>query len=123
MFRCRRACNRDAARPAAFNLSLCALEQDMSFAGLPPYKPGEVRKITGPGNELVKIFTGLRQKKYRAQTDLFVTEGARALIEALELGLIPLAVAYHTASGGEPYVKRIKTAVQKSGGLLLEVND
>lgn len=94
----------------------------MNFTELLNHKPGEVRKITSSANVLVKTLRSLRLKKYRAISGLFLAEGARTLIEALELGHKPLAIAYLSSSEDEPPVSRIRQAVKKAGGLGLEVS-
>lgn len=94
----------------------------MSFDELLQHKPGEVRKLTSSANEIVKALRSLRMKKSRDESGLFVAEGARTLIEALELGFMPRAIAYLSESQNEKPVQRIITTLQKAGGLCLEVN-
>ncbi|MES2907179.1 MAG: RNA methyltransferase [Pseudomonadota bacterium] len=95
----------------------------MSFDDLLRHRPGEVRMVTSGANEIVKALRSLRLKKYRNESNLFIAEGARTLIEALELGHQPKAIAYLGASQDEPHVKRIIDAVKAAGGLCLEVNE
>ncbi len=93
----------------------------MDFSELIRHKPGEVRKIESAANALIKTLRALRMKKYRRESGLYLAEGARTLIEALELEQTPLAIAYLASARDEAPVARIAKAVQKAGGLCLEV--
>lgn len=94
----------------------------MNMDALLKFKPGEVRKITSSANEAVKALRALQMKKYREESGLYLAEGARTLIEALELKQTPLAIAYLGAAASEPHIARIAAAVRKVKGLCLEVN-
>jgi TrmH family RNA methyltransferase len=91
----------------------------MSFLN---FKPGEVRQVNSSANEAVKSLRALQMKKYREESGLYLAEGARTLIEALELKQTPVAVAYLADARDEAVIGRIAHAVQKAGGLCLEVN-
>lgn len=86
------------------------------------HRPGELRRVTSAANEVVKAIRALEQKKHREESGLFIAEGARTVIEALELGAEIAAVAYLEAAGGEAHVARIAEAVARRGGLVLQVN-
>jgi TrmH family RNA methyltransferase len=86
------------------------------------FKPGEVRKVTSAANEAVKALRALHMKKYRQESGLYLAEGARTIIEALELQQKPVAVAYLASSKDEAPIARIRKAVQATKGLCLEVN-
>jgi TrmH family RNA methyltransferase len=81
-----------------------------------------VRRIASSANELVKEIKSLDLKKNRHEYGLFVAEGARTVIEALELGAGLKVVAYLEAARSEPHVARIADAVIQSGGMCLEVS-
>jgi TrmH family RNA methyltransferase len=86
------------------------------------HKPGEVRKITSAANEAVKALRALHMKKYREESGLYLAEGARTLLSALDLKQTPIAIAYLASSRGEAPVARLIKAVKATGGLCLEVN-
>jgi TrmH family RNA methyltransferase len=86
------------------------------------HRPGEVRRIASAANEAVKAIRALELKKNREASGLFVAEGARTVIEALENGADIRAVAHLEAARAEPHVRRIADAVVERGGLVLEVN-
>jgi TrmH family RNA methyltransferase len=86
------------------------------------FKPGEVRKITSSANEAIKALRALHMKKVREESGLYLAEGARTLIEALDLGQKPVAAAYLASVREEQPIARIRKAVQAAKGLCLEVN-
>jgi len=94
----------------------------MSVPKFLDFKPGEVRRVTSSANEAVKALRALHMKKYREESGLYLAEGARTIIEALELNQKPVAVAYLASARGEPHVERIADAVKAGKGLCLEVN-
>lgn len=95
----------------------------MNFDELLRHSPGEIRKISSSANDLVKALRALRLKKHRQESGLFIAEGARTLIEALELEFSPLCIAYLSTVQYEEPVTRIRQAVAKTGALSLEVTE
>jgi TrmH family RNA methyltransferase len=94
----------------------------MNFDQLTKHKPGEVRSVTSSANEAIKLIRSLHMKKYREESGLYLAEGARTLIEALELGQKPVAIAYLANARTETTIARIVKAVKTEKGLCLEVN-
>lgn len=94
----------------------------MTLEALTHHKPGEIRRITSAANEAVKAIRSLERKKERAESGLFLAEGARTLIEAIETGAEIVCVAHLIDAGEEPHIRRIVDAVGWRGGLILEVS-
>jgi len=94
----------------------------VSLEALTRHRPGETRRITSAANDAIKAIRSLENKKNREESGLFVAEGARTVIEAIELGADIAAVAHLEAARDEPHVARIADAVRAGGGLVLEVN-
>lgn len=94
----------------------------MSWEVLTRHKPGEVRLVTSPANEAIKAIRSLEMRKEREASGLFLAEGARTLLEAIELGAELAVVAYLGTARDEPHVKRIADGVRRRGGLTLEVD-
>ena len=86
------------------------------------HRPGEVRAVTSVSNDAVKAIRALELRKNREETGLFVAEGARTLIEAIETGHTPRVVAHLALARDEPPVARVVAAVKAAGGLILEVD-
>ena len=74
------------------------------------------REITGFSNPLVKQVRGLRDKKHRRLTGLFLAEGLRILTEAFEAGILPEMIWHAPESGAHPLVMQLTEAVEAAGG-------
>ena len=74
------------------------------------------REITGFSNPLVKQVRGLRDKKHRRLTGLFLAEGLRILTEAFEAGILPEMIWYASESGQHALVQQLTEAVEAAGG-------
>ncbi len=74
------------------------------------------REITGFSNPLVKQVRGLRDKKHRRLTGLFLAEGLRILTEAFEAGILPEMIWYAPESGEHALVRQLTEAVEAAGG-------
>lgn len=74
------------------------------------------REITGFSNPLVKQVRGLRDKKQRRLTGLFLAEGLRILTEAYEAGVLPEMLWHAPESGAHPLVRTLTSAVEAGGG-------
>lgn len=94
----------------------------MSLDALLRHRPGEVRRITSAANDAVKAIRALDLKKHRVESGLFVAEGARTLIAALDAGADVVAVAHLVAAAEDPATMRIRNEVIARGGLVLEVD-
>lgn len=75
-----------------------------------------MREITGFSNPLVKQVRGLRDKKQRRLTGLFLAEGLRILTEALDAGILPEMIWHAPDSAAHPLVARLTSAVEAAGG-------
>jgi RNA methyltransferase, TrmH family len=74
------------------------------------------REITGFSNSLVKQVRGLRDKKHRRLTGLFLAEGLRILTEAFEADILPEMIWHAAESGAHPLVAQLSEAVEAAGG-------
>jgi TrmH family RNA methyltransferase len=88
----------------------------------PEISPG-VRRVESAANPLVKLIAGLRLKKNRDELGLFLAEGARTGLEALECGFAPRYLIYTQAVAQREATQRLREACLKAGGTCLEVND
>jgi RNA methyltransferase, TrmH family len=74
------------------------------------------REITGFSNPLVKQVKGLRDKKQRKASGLFLAEGLRILTEAKDAGHLPVMIWHAPESAAHPLVKSLSSATLASGG-------
>jgi len=81
-----------------------------------------IREIASPANPLVKEIRALHMRKARAETGLFVAEGARTVREALDHGIVPEMLAYRADQRDQPGVAAVRVAAGDAGALLLEVS-
>ncbi len=81
-----------------------------------------VREIASPTNPLIKDIRALHMRKARAETGLFVAEGARTVREALDHGVVPEMLAYRADQRDQPAVAGVRKAAGDAGALLLEVS-
>ena len=65
------------------------------------------REITSFSNDTVKFLRGLRDKKVRRESGMFLAEGLRILAEARDCGRLPDVVAFSSAGGVHPLALEI----------------
>lgn len=64
-------------------------------------------QITSPSNPLIKTLKSLHAKKGRAETGLFLAEGARLAVEAADLGVWPEILVYSPAALSREQVRKL----------------
>jgi RNA methyltransferase, TrmH family len=64
-------------------------------------------QITSPSNPLIKTLKSLHAKKGRAETGLFLAEGARLTVEAADLGVWPEILVYSPAALSRDQVRKL----------------
>ncbi len=74
-----------------------------------------LHKITSPANPLVKTLKSLHAKKGRAETGLFLAEGARLAAEAGELGVWPEIMMFAEAALQRPQSARLVKQAEAAG--------
>lgn len=82
----------------------------------------EIREISSPSNPLIKDIRALQMRKARAETGLFLAEGARTVREALENGTAPEMLVYRADQRDQPAVSGVRTMAAAAGATLIEVN-
>jgi TrmH family RNA methyltransferase len=79
-----------------------------------------VRQVTAFSNPTVKLLRSLRDKKARRAEGLFLAEGLRILIEALDSGRLPEIVAFSAEGARHPLAAEIIAATEAAGGDAVE---
>lgn len=82
-----------------------------------------VKIITSPANDRIKNIRALSMRKRRRETGLFVAEGLRTAIEAMELNAPMHSLLYHTDQATRADVMRLSHYCMAQGGTVYEVND
>lgn len=81
----------------------------------------ETRTITSPANSEIKRIRGLALRKKREEEGVFVAEGLRHVMEAIEAGWPISTLVYQADVAARPKVSEAIRATRAGGGLCLEV--
>lgn len=79
-------------------------------------------KVTSASNSLIKTLKGLHAKKGRAETGLFLAEGARLAVEAADLGVWPEVLAFADAANERPQVVSLLREAEARGVRCIETS-
>ncbi len=85
--------------------------------------PGRVKEVTSLTNPIVKDLRSLALKKFRAQQGVFLAEGLKLVIDALDLGWVIKTLVYSKAGKGNSLVEQVAARTVAKGGDVLEVNE
>lgn len=97
------------------------MSDDWDFKRRP--RIGSVKEVTSLSNPIVKDIRALAQKKHREESGMFLAEGLKLIIDALELGWSIRTLIYAKAARGKPPVEKAAAKTISSGGLVLEVSE
>jgi len=86
-------------------------------------RPGTVKAVTSLANPVVKEIRALAMRKRRTETGLFVAEGLKLLIDALEAGWTVTTVLATPAGRAGPAGERAVAAALATGALVLDVSE
>lgn len=82
-----------------------------------------MRAITSPANPEIKRIRALAMRKKREEEGLFVAEGLRHVMEAIEAGWPVRTLVYQAEVAGRPKVAQAIRATEAAGGQCLEVTE
>ncbi len=88
-----------------------------------PRRVGQVKDVTSLSNPIVKDIKALAQKKTRDETNSFMAEGLKLVIDALDLGWTIRTLVYAKAAKGKPAVEQAAARAFAKGALVLEVSE
>ena len=80
------------------------------------------RQITSLANATVKAVRALHMRKEREESGLFLAEGLKLVIEALDLGRAPKILLYGPDAASHPMLRRAIQATEAAHGEVLEVS-
>ncbi|MGZ5985427.1 MAG: TrmH family RNA methyltransferase, partial [Caulobacteraceae bacterium] len=80
------------------------------------------RLITSLTNPTVKAVRGLHLRKEREESGLFLAEGLKIVIEAIDLGHAPRILMFGPDAAGHPQLQRAVQAARAAGGEVIEVS-
>ena len=80
------------------------------------------KTVTSLTNNTVKAVRALHMRKEREESGLFLAEGLKIVIEAIDCGHAPKIVMYGPDAADHPMLKKAVAACVKAGGEVIEVN-
>ena len=80
------------------------------------------RLITSLTNPTVKAVRALHMRKEREESGLFLAEGLKIVIEAIDLGHPPRILMYGPDAASHPLLQRAVKTTRDAGGEVIEVN-
>jgi TrmH family RNA methyltransferase len=98
-------------------------KQDDHQRGSGLARPGRVKEVTSLTNPIIKDLRSLAIKKFRDQQGVFLAEGLKLVIDALDLGWIIKTLVYSKAGKGNSLVEPVAARTIAKGGDVLEVSE
>lgn len=83
--------------------------------------PGRVKEVTSLANPIIKDIRALALKKFRDRDKVFLAEGLKLVLDALEAGWKIRTLIYAKAGRGNATVEKAAARTVAAGGLVLEV--
>ncbi|WP_102959575.1 TrmH family RNA methyltransferase [Mangrovicella endophytica] len=85
--------------------------------------PGRVKAVTSPANPIVKDIRALAQKRHREETGLFLAEGLKLVIDALDAGWEIETLVISKAEAGGELLGKVAARTVALGADVLEGNN
>jgi RNA methyltransferase, TrmH family len=98
-------------------------KQDDQQRGSGLVRPGRVKEVTSLTNPIVKDLRSLAVKKFRDQQGVFLAEGLKLVIDAIDLGWTIKTLVYSKAGKGNSLVEPVAARTIAKGGDVLEVSE
>lgn len=86
-------------------------------------KVGQVKEVTSLANPIVKDLRSLSLKKYRDQQGVFLAEGLKLVIDALDHDWRIKTLVFAKSGKGNKMVEQVAARTFAKGGLVLEVTE
>ncbi len=85
--------------------------------------PGKVKEVTSLANPIVKDLKALALKKNRDRDRVFMAEGLKLVLDALDAGWAIRTLVYAKAGRGNAAVEKAAARTVAAGGLVLEASE
>lgn len=86
-------------------------------------KTGQVKEITSLANPVIKNLRALALKKVRDREGLFLAEGLKLIIDALDLGWKIRTLVFAKSGLGNALIEKTAAHTVAAGGLVIETSD
>lgn len=83
---------------------------------------GQVKEITSLANPIIKDMKALSLKKNRDREGVFMAEGLKLVIDALDLGWTIRTFLFSKAGLGNPIIEKTAARTKAAGGLIIEAS-
>ncbi|MGZ3305428.1 MAG: RNA methyltransferase substrate-binding domain-containing protein, partial [Asticcacaulis sp.] len=80
-----------------------------------------IKTVTSLTNQTIKDIRALHMRKEREATGLFLAEGLKIIIDALDQGIAPRILVHGRDADPHPLLERATAETLKAGGEVLEV--
>ena len=99
------------------------MTKDNDFSRKDTPRTGSVKEVTSLTNPIVKDLRALSMKKFRDQQGVFLAEGLKLVIDAIEQGWRIRTLVFSKAGKGNPLVEKVAARTKAGGGLVLEASE
>jgi RNA methyltransferase, TrmH family len=82
-----------------------------------------IQTLTSFANPQIKMLRALHEKKHRAEEGLFLAEGMRVVLEAVEAGFVPVYLVYGQTARDHPVTRTLIRVTQDGNGRVIETTD
>ena len=86
-------------------------------------RSGQVKEITSLTNPIIKDIRALALKKFRDRDNVFMAEGLKLVIDALDLGWTIRTLVFAKSQRGNQTVEKVAARAFATGALVLEVSE
>lgn len=87
------------------------------------HRAGQVKEIISLANPIIKDLRALSLKKYRDREGVFLAEGLKLVIEALDQGWEIRTLVFAKSGLGNPLIEKTAARTVANGGLVIETNN
>lgn len=99
------------------------MTKDNDFSRKDTPRTGSVKEVTSLTNPIVKDLRALSMKKFRDQQGVFLAEGLKLVIDAIDQGWRIRTLVFSKAGKGNPLVEKVAARTKAGGGLVLEASE
>lgn len=99
------------------------MTQNNDFSRSNTPRTGAFKEVTSLTNPIVKDLRALSMKKYRDQQGVFLAEGLKLVIDAIDQGWRIRTLVFSKAGKGNPLVEKVAARTKAGGGLVLEASE
>lgn len=93
------------------------------MSGFETKRVGQVKEVTSLTNPIIKDIRALAMKKFRDRDNIFMAEGLKLVIDALDFGWTIRTLVFAKSQRGNALAEKAAARTVAAGGLVLEVSE